>query len=191
MRLRERRPVVVLALLWLVAAAPAAAQIHLTQEQALRLAFPPPAALARRTAFLTDTDREAARALAGRDVEITQSVVTYYVGTGRDGASLGAAYFDVHRVRSHNEVLMIVVSPGGQVDRIEVLRFDEPPEYRAPDGWLAQIEGQPLVDDLSLKGAVVNMTGATLTSQAVVRASRRVLALHQVIRPFEPARASP
>lgn len=160
----------------------AAAQVRLTQEQALRLAFPEPATIERRTAFLTSEQLDAARRLAGSNVEVTYAVVTYYVGT-RDDRRLGVAYFDGHRVRSLREVLMIVVDPEDRVDRIEVLRFDEPPEYRPPDGWLEQIEGRPLSDALALRGAVVTMTGATLTSQAVVAASRRVLALHAVIRP--------
>lgn len=80
---------------------------------------------------------------------------------------------------------MIVVKPDGRVERIEVLKFSEPPEYRAPNGWLKQFEGKALSDELSLKGTIVNITGATLTSRAVTEATRRVLALHRVIRPFE------
>lgn len=160
----------------------AGAQARLTQEEALRLAFPEPAVVERRTAFLTDSQLAQVRRLAGPDVPVDQRVVTYYVGR-RDGRPLGVAYFDAHRVRTLNEVLMFVVGFDDAIRRIEVLLFAEPPEYRAPAGWLEQIEDRKLTDDLSLKGAVVTMTGATLTSQAVVRASRRVLAYHRVIRP--------
>jgi Na+-translocating ferredoxin:NAD+ oxidoreductase RnfG subunit len=103
----------------------------------------------------------------------------------RGDTALGVAYFDSHVVRTLREVLMIVVAPEGRIERIEVLRFDEPPEYEVPDNWIAQLEGRRLDDDLSLKGAVVNMTGATLTSEAVVAAARRALAVHEVIRPLE------
>lgn len=165
---------------------PGAAQAVLTQAQALRLAFPEPATIERRTAFISDAAARAARAAAGPGVEIAPQAVTYYAAT-RGGRPVGVAYFDVHRVRTLAEVLMIVVSPEGRIQRVEVLKFQEPPEYRAPDGWLEQIEGRGLDKGLSLKGGVVNMTGATLTSQAVVRASRRVLALHRMIRPFGAA----
>lgn len=172
-----------LALSLLGGALPAAAQTRLTQEEALRLAFPAPARIERRTAYLDAAQQRAAERLAGRGIPVDQSVVTYYVGM-RDGTPLGVAYFDVHRVRTLPEVLMIVVSPDARIDRIEVLRFSEPPEYRTPEGWLAQIEGRHLSPDLSLKGKIVNLTGATLTAQAVTRAARRVLALHQTIRPL-------
>jgi Na+-translocating ferredoxin:NAD+ oxidoreductase RnfG subunit len=164
----------------------ASAQAALTQEEALRLAFPPPATIERRTAFLEEDDLRRARAAAGEGVEVDQRVVTYYVGF-RDGEPLGAAYFDVHRVRTLPEVLMVVVTPEGRISRIEVLKFSEPPEYRAPAGWIQQFHDRALTGDLSLKGAIRNMTGASLTSQAVTRAARRVLALHDVIRPFAEA----
>ncbi|GIW51986.1 MAG: FMN-binding protein [Gemmatimonadales bacterium] len=160
-----------------------AAQQRLTQEQALRLAFPEPARIERMTAFLSQADLERAREIAGPGVEIRSSVVTYYLGR-RGGEILGAAYFDRHRVRTLDEVLMIVVGPDDRIKHIEVLRFAEPPEYRPPEGWLRQLQDRALDDELSLKGAIVNLTGATLTSQAVVQAARRVLALHRVIAPF-------
>lgn len=179
---------VVLAAAMLAAGTPQCgrAQVRLTQDEALRLAFPPPAVIERRTAFLTEAQVETVRRLAGDDVDARQRVVTHYVAT-TDGVPLGVAYFDVHRVRTLDEVLMIVVSPQAQVERIEVLRFSEPPEYEAPPGWLSQFEGRSLRDGLSLKGVVIGMTGATLTSRAVTLAVRRTLALHEVVRPFARA----
>jgi Na+-translocating ferredoxin:NAD+ oxidoreductase RnfG subunit len=157
-----------------------AQSVRLTQDEALRLAFPPPARIERHTAFLTEERMAEARRLAGRDVPIEQRVITYYTAA-RDGEALGAAYFDAHRVRSLTEVLMVVVGLEGRVRRVEILRFDEPPEYRAPAGWLHQFPGDSLEDRLSLKGDIATIAGATLTSHAVVRAVRRVLALHAAI----------
>jgi hypothetical protein len=160
----------------------AAAQ-GLTQDEALRLAFPAPATVERRTAFLTPAQLDSARALAGGGVEVSQSIVTYYVGM-QDGKPAGAAYFDSHRVRTLNEVAMVVVAPDDAIRHIEIVRFAEPPEYKATPGWLAQFTGRKLDPGLSLKGAVANLTGASLTSNALVACSRRVLALHAFVRPF-------
>ena len=169
------------------AAGPVAAQVvRLTQDEALRLAFPVPATIERRTAFLAEDALARARGRAGRDVEIRQSVVTYYVGL-REGQPVGAAYFDAHIVRSLREVAMIVVDTAGTIRRVEVLKFEEPPDYQPQQGWVEQLEGKALDARLSLGGGIVNMSGATLTSRALVRASRRVLALHEVIAPFSAA----
>jgi uncharacterized protein with FMN-binding domain len=161
----------------------ARAQPVLTQEEALRLAFPAPAVIERRTAYLSEGDVERAARLAGPGVDVDAALVTHYVGA-MDGEALGVAYFDAHRVRTLPEVLMVVVSTAGTVERIEVLKFSEPPEYRAPEGWLAQFAGEGLTDDVSLKTGIVNMTGASLTSEAITDAVRRVLALHTVLQPF-------
>jgi hypothetical protein len=157
------------------------AQETLTMDEALTMAFPSPAAVVRQTAFLGEADVARAAALAGPEVEVSQSVVTYYIGV-QDSDTLGYAYFDPHRVRTLPEVLMIVVTPTATIDRIEVVRFTEPPEYRPPDGWLQTFGGFALTDDLSLKGKVITIAGATLTSRAVTHAARRTLALHSVIR---------
>ncbi len=159
------------------------ARQQLNQEESLALAFGKAAAVERHTAYLTDGQLDSARVLAGPGVELRQSVVTFYVA--RDSTStLGAAYFDVHKVRTLTEVLMVVVSPENEISHIEVLKFREPPDYRAPKNWLARFAGSALSKDLSLKGKVVTVTGATLTSRAVTNAARRVLALHEVIQPF-------
>lgn len=159
------------------------AQVLLTQEEALDLAFPPPATVERRSAFLDEAQLQEARRLAGDDVSVDQSVVTHYVAH-RDGRPMGVAYFDVHRVRTMREVVMIVVSPEGVIDRVEVLRFAEPPEYMASEAWIDQLEGQTLTPELDVGREIINMTGATLTSGALTRASRRVLAIHRVVDPF-------
>lgn len=160
----------------------ASAQTLLTQEEALRLAFPAPAGIERRTAFLTEVQEDEVARLAGH--EPATSVVTYYVGRSAEGEPLGVAWFDVHRVRTLPEALMIVAAPDGRVRRVEVLKFAEPPEYIASGRWLAQFEGRALDDDLAVRRGIVNLTGATLTSRAVTDAVRRALAIQAVVRPF-------
>jgi len=162
-----------------------AAQTLLTQEEALGLAFPAPLTVERRTAFLTEAQEAEVDRLAGTGIR--SSVVTFYVGLGPDGAPRGVAWFDVHRVRTLPEVLMIVAGVDGRVRRVEVLKFAEPPEYIASDRWLEQFHGKSLDADLAVRRGIVNLTGATLTSRAVTDAVRRALALQAVIRPFDPA----
>ncbi len=183
------RPFRVLAAVALVTAACArevAAQT-LTQEEALHLAFPDVDIVERRTAYLDDAQLSLAADLAGQGASMESGIVTYYVA--RKGGELqGVAYFDVHRVRTVSQVLMIVVGRDDRIRRIEVVRFSEPPEYRPPGSWLAQFDGRGLDGDLSLRQGIANITGATLTAGAATSASRRVLALHQVIAPFAGSR---
>lgn len=169
----------------LAPAAPPAlqAQGFLTQKEALSLAFPGAERVERRTAYLDDAQMGRARELAGEDVEIPSGIITYYVGW-KNGAPTGAAYFDTQRVRTHPQVLMVVVDSAGAVEQVEVVRFAEPPEYAPPRGWIARFLGRVLNRDLSLKADVATLTGATLTARATTKAVRRVLALHRVISPL-------
>ena len=105
------------------------------------------------------------------------------------GSGRARRFFDAHRVRTLPEVLMVVVGTDDRIRRLELLRFQEPPDYRPPAAWLQLFGGRELDRQLSLKGGVAKFTGATLTADAVTDSARRMLALHQVVRPFgEPAR---
>jgi Na+-translocating ferredoxin:NAD+ oxidoreductase RnfG subunit len=183
-RSRQRgRAFVVAQFLCALSAGGAGAQQVTTQEQALARAFPGADTIERRTAYLDEAQLADAGRRAGKGVDVRQSVVTYYVALEND-RPVGVAYFDNHRVRTLPQVIMVLVTPDARIRRIEVLKFMEPPEYRAPPAWLAQFDGKPLAPSLALKRDIVNMTGATLTSDAVTKAARRVLALHAVIAPL-------
>lgn len=164
-------------------APPASAQEPgaLSQDEALRMAFGEDAEIERRTAFLEPAELQRAAERAGAGVEVEGPLVTHYVAR-RGGEPVGVAYFDAHPVRTLTEVLMIVVGTEGRVERVEVLRFDEPREYLPPDGWLEEFRGVRLSDGSARD--VPNITGATLTADAVEDAVRRTLALHRVIAPF-------
>ncbi len=50
----------------------------------------------------------------------------------RKGKLVGTAWFDVHRVRSKRQLLMVVVAPDLRVQRVEILAFAEPRKYMPP-----------------------------------------------------------
>jgi hypothetical protein len=159
-------------------AAESRAVVYATREEALARAFPPPAAVARRTFFLTEEERSAASRQAQSKVE--SGLVVAYAAT-LDGRSLGTAYFDTHTVRTMPETLMVVVQPDGAVGSVDVLSFGEPEDYLPRAGWLKLFVGQRLGPDLAVGRKLAHVTGATLTTQAIASAVRRVLAVHAVL----------
>jgi hypothetical protein len=122
-----------LSALALIAPAPAAARTFLTQQQALDAAFPSGTTPQREAHFLTPAQLERAKRLS--EGAAAEELVVRYAGL-REGRIVGYAYFDSHRVRTLGETLMVVVSPEGQVEKVELLSFDEPPDYqpRRPSG---------------------------------------------------------
>lgn len=173
---------VVVVLLAAAAAGPAAGKVFMTADEALALAYPD-CEVERETVFLTEEQLAEARRLSGE--EIRSSILHPYravcpAGKGRTVVG-GTAYFDVHRVRTLEETLMIALDASGAVQRIEVLSFREPEDYLPREVFYEQYEGKTLNPDLQLKRDIRNVTGATLTARATTEATRRVLALHRVI----------
>lgn len=173
----------------LVAAAgagpPAAAKVYLTQDEALRLAFPPPQGAERRTLYLDDAQARRAADLSGVPVEAR--VVPYYVGVA-GGAVTGYAYFDTHLVRTLPETVLVRLSPDGRIVAIDIVSFDEPEDYKATPRWLEQFRGRAPDDPRRLPGRIRSLAGATLSARAITEAARRVLALHRLyVQPAAPA----
>ena len=158
-------------------ASPALAKVFLSQEEALKLAFPG-ATVERQSIFLTESEVSEVAKLAGGPRPSALSAA--YAAT-KDGKLVGTAYFDTHVVRTLAETLMVVVTPSGAIGRIEVLSFSEPEEYMPREHWYAQFPGKALDDELSVKRGIRAVSGATLTARATTEAARRVLALHQVV----------
>lgn len=159
-------------------ASAAEGRVYMTRPQALASAFPSGVNVTRQTFFLTKQQVADARRESG--VPFDDQLLIRYVGATGDAVA-GYAYFDTHRVRTLAETVMIVVRPDGRVDRIEILSFDEPTDYLPKRRWIDQIIGRKLDPDLSLNRAVRPLSGASLSAQAIVNASRKVLALHHVI----------
>lgn len=165
------------ALLAAVLTGPAAGKVFLTVDEALDLAYPD-CRIERGTVYLTAEQRSEAERRAGE--EVPSAVVHPYRATC-DGAAGGTAYFDVHRVRTLEETLMVALDAAGKVKRVEVLAFREPEEYLPRELWYQQFEGRELGPELQVKRAIHGVTGATLTARATTEAVRRVLALHGVL----------
>ncbi len=153
-------------------ALPASARVLLSQKDALSFAFPS-AKPERKTAFLTDAQAQAVEKAAQAKLE--SKVWTYYVS----GST--TAYFESHLVRTMNETIMVVVGADAKIAFVEILSFAEPDDYRASKRWLGQFPGRELEDDLALRRGLRGIAGASLTSEAVTRAVRRVLAVHQLL----------
>lgn len=165
--------------LFLFLSLPSSAKSFLSQEEALRLAFPLGAAVTRKTAFLSDADRaEVARRSGGA---APTGLVAFYAAA-LDGKDAGTAYFDTHVVRTLPETILVVIDAKGAISRIEILSFSEPEEYLPRGAWYGQFPGKALGDELSEKKGIRAVTGATITVRVTVEAARRVLALDAFLR---------
>ncbi len=156
------------------------AKLLLSQEEGLSLAFPAGAKVEKKTAFLSKEQVRAAQKRARAKVD--SHIWTYYVGRSSAGATLGYVYFDRVVIRTLPATVMVSVSPDGRIRFIEILTFSEPEDYLPKRRWLKQFRGRGLDRELRIQGVIRNVSRATLTSYALTRAVRRMLAIHAVLR---------
>ncbi|HXG01419.1 MAG TPA: FMN-binding protein [Bacteroidota bacterium] len=161
------------------------AQVLMTKEEALSRFFPSGARIERRTVFLTQQQVQQIEQRAKARLE--SKVVTYYVGKVRDSL-VGYAFFETHVVRTMPETFMLLVSPAGFVQAVEILAFYEPEDYLPPKRWLHQFQTRTLDDELWVKRGIQAISGATLSAQAITGGVRRLLATFQIAVPREDAR---
>ncbi|MGA7616044.1 MAG: FMN-binding protein [Thermoanaerobaculia bacterium] len=159
-------------------------RVFMDQQHALSTAFAPGTTVRRETVFLTDAQLQTARRLSGSDFE--DKLVIRYAGV-KDGKVIGWAYFDAHRVRTLPETIMVLVTPDGKISRVDILSFNEPMDYLPKERWLEQLDGHSLDDELALDRAIRPISGASLSGRAIVRASRKILAIHHAIEGNRPA----
>ncbi len=178
--LRFGRWCLVTAMLFAVPATPATAYagVHLTVGEALEMAFPE-CEIVRRTVYLTEKQKSDADGLARVP---TGSLIVYPYVAVQEGRIAGVAYFDSHIVRTLDETIMVAIDPNDRVKRVELLVFNEPPEYIPPDAWYRLFPGQRLDDRLAVNRGIRSVLGATLTTRSTTDAVRRVLAIHHVIK---------
>lgn len=158
-------------------AVPAAAEVYMTRAEALALAFPG-ARLEARSFAPAEAVRRAVRERA-RMREVPKLVNAHLAWRGDTLA--GAAFFDARTVRTMPGVFMVAVAPDTTLARIEVLAFHEPPDYRPPARWLSLFRRRRLDDRLWPRRDIRNLSGATLSAQAVTESARLALACYALV----------
>jgi len=167
------RPLLVLLLLLPTLAGDAGAKVLVTPEEAVALAFPG-CAVERRTVYLSETQVREAERQAGTRL-VTAIVHPYVARCGERPA--GVALFDTHVVRTLAETVMVAIDADGEIVRVEVVAFDEPPDYLPRPEWYRQFDGRALDPELELRRSIRPMTGASLSARSATDAARRALAL--------------
>ncbi|MEJ5338174.1 MAG: FMN-binding protein [Aquificaceae bacterium] len=147
-------------------------------EQALSQIYPG-SQIEVRNITLTREQVEEVQKISGAKME--SRLASWYI-VRKGGQIIAYGYVDMHRVRTHPEVVLYTITPDGKLDVVEVLAFYEPLEYMPEDNWLRLFAGKQLSKDpVRLRRDIPNITGATLTARAITDNARKVLALWQVL----------
>ncbi len=158
------------------------AQVFMTKDEALKRLFPPGTRVEHKTLFLTPEQIAAIEARARAQVE--SKVISYYVGRQSDTV-VGYAFFETHVVRTMPETFVLLTTPSGVVQAVEILAFYEPEDYLPPKRWLGLFRNKVLDDELWVKRGIQAISGATLSAQSITSGVRRLLATLQIAVPKE------
>lgn len=129
--------------------------------------------------FLTPKQKDRVRKTSGITPETRMFRVYLLHGKGEE--VLRHAFLDSHILRTHEEIALFIIRPDGHLDGVEILGFEEPPEYRPSQPWLELFRGRSLTNELALGGDIPNITGATITATTILRRARLILAVWQSI----------
>ena len=161
-----------LALALALSAAPPDSDPSMRAEQLVRAAFPLADRVDARDVVLTDELVARIEGLA--HARVKERLVTFYAAR-RGEEVVGWLVLHQHVVRTKRETISIAFEPDGRIRKVSVLAFLEPPEYRPPERWLAQLEGKGPADRLTVGQDLAPISGATLSARGIAEESRWLL----------------
>lgn len=101
----------------------------------------------------------------------------------KDGQLLGYGILVNKKVRSKNAVVIYLISNDSILKSIEIIAFNEPPEYLPSKKWNSQFENIPTEKMLRVSKEIPTITGATLSARTITDSSRLAFALyHEVLK---------
>lgn len=154
---------------------PALATTYLTEREALQKIFPAPAAIEKKTVVLLKQDRATIEKKYGLD--ITERFFDVYLGTSK-GKVTGYAITLNEIGKELPITFMVGITPRGQISAVHIMTFREPRggEVKNPQ-FLSQYQDKTLKQPLRVGKDIVAISGATLSSHAISRGTRKALVL--------------
>lgn len=114
-------------------------------------------------------------------IEQDEKMISFYL-VQENGKTNYYAYIDVHRVRTKDEAVLFIIGKNAEIEKIKILSFREPNEYKPNEKWLQQFEGKSLSNSsFRYKYDIDGISGATFSGLAMSENARKVLAIWKVI----------
>ena len=164
--------------LCLTRSASAQTTVFLKPEEALKLLFKDSQEVIKEDHSVTPEVQEKVSKLLG--YELAKSDYPFYIGR-TNGQIDGYAVIDDEVGKVLPITFVTRIAPDGKVAAVEIMVYRESHGGEvASRRFLNQFREKSLNDELRLHGNIVNVTGATLSSQALVKGVKRALVLWQI-----------
>lgn len=168
------------AILWLTPLALSAqTTVFLSPQEALKIIFKDSKEVYKEDHKLDEASKKKAQELLGYPPP--KDDYTFYLGK-TDGKADGYALIDEQVGKVLPITFVTRLSPEGKVQAVEVMVYRESHGGEVKSKrFLNQFENKDLNEELRLQGNIVNISGATLSSRALVVGVRRAIVLWNVI----------
>jgi len=84
-------------------------------------------------------------------------------------------------VRTKDAAILYMITPEGVIDNVEVVAFNEPPEFTPSRQYIDQFKGKSSKDTLRVGKDIPTVTGATMGARNVTDGARLALAVFNML----------
>ncbi len=99
----------------------------------------------------------------------------------KEGKPIAYAILISRVVRTKDAAVLYMISPEGVIDAVEVIAFNEPPEYTPSKQYVDQFKGKTSKDTLRVGKDIPTVTGATMGARNVTDGARLALAVFELL----------
>jgi Na+-translocating ferredoxin:NAD+ oxidoreductase RnfG subunit len=152
------------------------ASVLITPQDAMRQTFGTDVSVEKKNILLT---RQQASAVSQTAKTELKTKIYRSFKAMKDGNIIGYGVLISGKVRSKNAAVLYLIEPAGRLKAIEVVAFNEPPEFLPSKNWLKLFEGRSSAEPLRVGKDVPTITGATMSARNVTDGARVALAVFQ------------
>ena len=99
----------------------------------------------------------------------------------KDDKNIAYAILISRPVRTKDAAILYMISPQGVIENVEVVAFNEPPEFTPSRQYIDQFKGKTNQDTLRVGKDIPTVTGATMGARNVTDGARLALAVFDML----------
>ncbi|MBA3026739.1 MAG: FMN-binding protein [Sulfurimonas sp.] len=151
------------------------ADILISPQEAMALAYKDATQITKKNILLTNEQTQKIQEEA--KVKLSTKIYRVFKAQKEDKV-LGYGILINETVRSKNAVILYFISHDSILKGIEIIAFNEPPEYLPSKEWSSQFQNIETTKMLRISKEIPTITGATMSARSVTDGSRVAFALY-------------
>lgn len=150
----------------------------ISPQDAISQVYGPDVTLKKKSLLLNKT--QAAQVSKVAKAKLTTKLFRTFI-IDRDGKRVGHAVLLNETVRTKNAAVLYLIGTEGDIKAIEIVAFNEPPEYIPASHWIEQFKDKSIKDELRVDRDIPTITGATMSARNIADGARVALALYETV----------